>query len=110
MPVATQRKKKPLQVEEKPFVQFSKRMVACILTFWGIIRIWSVVAVWLNPDISTGMANMVRGVDDIATVIVISYTGNSISEKIANGYYRVKMKEAENAAKAEEKENDNSVG
>ena len=109
MPVATQRKKKPQQVEEKPFVQFSKRMVACILTFWGIIRIWSVVAVWLNPDIRTGMANMIRGVDDIATVIVISYTGNSISEKIANGYYRVRMKEVEKAKEEKEKE-DNSVG
>ena len=109
MRVATQRKKKPQPVEDKPFVQFSKKMVSCILTFWGIIRIWSVVAVWLNPDISTGMANMIRGVDDIATVIVISYTGNSISEKIANGYYRVRMKEVEKAKEEKEKE-DNSVG
>ncbi len=108
MRMATQRKKKPQPVEEKPFVQFSKKMVACILTFWGIIRIWSVVSVWLNPEISSGMATMIRGVDDIATVIVISYTGNSISEKIANGYYRVKMKEAEGAAE-KEKEN-SSVG
>lgn len=106
--MATTQKKRKQAAEEKPFVQFSKKMVACILVFWGIIRIWSVVAVWLNPEISSGMVSMVRGVDDIATVIVISYTGNSISEKIANGYYRVKMKEAE--AKKEETEKDNSVG
>lgn len=106
--MATTQKKRKQTAEEKPFVQFSKKMVACILVFWGIIRIWSVVAVWLNPEISSGMVSMVRGVDDIATVIVISYTGNSISEKIANGYYRVKMKEAE--AKKEETEKDNSVG
>ena len=106
--MATTQKKRKQTAEEKPFVQFSKKMVACILVFWGIIRIWSVVAVWLNPEISSGMVSMVRGVDDIATVIVISYTGNSISEKIANGYYRVKMKEAE--AKKEETEKDDSVG
>ena len=106
--MATTQKKRKQTAEEKPFVQFSKKMVACILVFWGVIRIWSVVAVWLNPEISSGMVSMVRGVDDIATVIVISYTGNSISEKIANGYYRVKMKEAE--AKKEETEKDNSVG
>lgn len=77
---------------EKQFVQFSKKMVVGILAFWGIIRMWSVVAVWLNPDISAGMVSMIRGVDDIATVIVLSYTGNSISEKIATGYYQMKMK------------------
>ena len=64
---------------EKQFVQFSKKMVVGILAFWGIIRMWSVVAVWLNPDISAGMVSL-------------SYTGNSISEKIATGYYQMKMK------------------
>ncbi len=94
------RKKRSLT--EKPFVQFSKRMVTAILAFWGIIRLWSVVSVWLNPDISEGMVKIIRGVDDIATVIVISYTGNSISEKIATGYYNMKIKEAEK----DEKESD----
>jgi hypothetical protein len=94
---------------DKPFVQFSKRMVTAILAFWGIIRLWSVVSVWLNPDISEGMVKIIRGVDDIATVIVLSYTGNSISEKIANGYYRMKEKQAENE-KDDKEDEDESVG
>jgi hypothetical protein len=101
------RKKRSLT--EKPFVQFSKRMVTAILAFWGIIRLWSVVSVWLNPDISEGMVKIIRGVDDIATVIVLSYTGNSISEKIANGYYRMKEKQAENE-KDDKEDEDESVG
>ena len=108
--MSTQRKKKP-PVEEKPFVQFSKKMVSAILLFWGIIRIWSVVSVWLRPEISSGMVSMIRGVDDIATVIVLSYTGNSISEKIANGYYGMKKKQIEaEGAKEKEKKADDGLG
>jgi hypothetical protein len=55
------------------------------------------------------MVKIIRGVDDIATVIVLSYTGNSISEKIANGYYRMKEKQAENE-KDDKEDEDESVG
>lgn len=96
-------KKKP---EEKPYVQFSKRMVTAILLFWGIIRLWTVVAVWQNPDSGNPMVRIVQGVDDIATVIVISYTGNSISEKIAKGYYNMRAKELDNEKEEKEKDKD----
>ena len=36
------------------------------------------------------MAIIVRGVDDIAMINVLAYTGNSVSEKIALGYFQMK--------------------
>ena len=95
---------------EKPYVQFSKRLVTAIMLFWGAIRAASVVAVFVTPESGEHMAAIVRGVDDIAMVIVLAYTGNSISEKIALGYFDMRAREAqgekdETDEKEEEAEN-----
>lgn len=95
---------------ERPFVQFSKKMVVGILALWGIIRCWSVVAVWLRPAISEGMVRIIQGVDDIATVIVLSYTGNSISEKIATGYYQMRIRQAGKDQEDDDKEKEQDNG
>lgn len=88
--MATRKKK----AQDKTYVQFSKKLITCTMIFWGIIRAWSVVAVCLNPDAGSTMANIVRGIDDIAMVNVLAYTGNSVSEKIALGYFQMKSKES----------------
>lgn len=81
--------------KEVPFVQFSKKLTTAVMIFWGVIRLWSVVAIWLNPDVGTSMAVIISGVDDIAMGIVLAYTGNSISEKIALGYFKMRSGEKE---------------
>lgn len=81
------------KTQDKQYVQFSKRLITFTMIFWGIIRAWSVVAVCINPDAGATMANIVRGIDDIAMVNVLAYTGNSVSEKIALGYFGMKAKE-----------------
>jgi hypothetical protein len=49
-----------------------------------------VIAVFLNPACGSDMAAIVRGVDDIEMIVVLSYTGNSVSEKVAVGYFESK--------------------
>lgn len=88
--------------KEVPFVQFSKKLITAVMIFWGVIRLWSVVAIWLNPDVGTSMAAIVRGVDDIAMVNVLAYTGNSISEKVALGYFKMRAGEKEEEKTEEE--------
>ncbi len=89
--MATRKKK----TQEKPFVQFSKKLITFVMIFWGLIRITSVISVIINPDSGTTMAAIVRGVDDIAMINVLAYTGNSVSEKIALGYFQMKAGEKE---------------
>ena len=84
-------RKKP----DKNFVQYSKKLTTAVMILWGVIRIFSVVAVWLNPESGVTMAAIVRGVDDIAMVNVLAYTGNSVSEKIALGYFQMRSGEKE---------------
>lgn len=79
--------------KDKQYTQFSKRLITFTMIFWGVIRGFSVVAAWLNPDVGSTMATIVRGIDDIAMVNVLAYTGNSVSEKIALGYFEMKSKE-----------------
>lgn len=102
--MAVKTKKKPA---EKPFIQFSKKLITFVMVFWAIIRLASVVAVIISPESGTSMAAIVRGVDDIAMVNVLAYTGNSISEKVALGYFKMRSGEKEE----EENEDENkSVG
>ena len=98
--MATRKKKQ----SEKPFIQFSKKLIAAVMIFWGLIRIASVVSVIINPDSGVTMAAIVRGVDDIAMVNVLAYTGNSVSEKIALGYFQMR------AGEKEEEKEDESEG
>ena len=72
------------------YVQYSKKITTAISIFWCAIRLFAVIAVFLNPECGTDMAAIVRGVDDIEMVVVLSYTGNSVSEKVAVGYFESK--------------------
>ena len=94
--MATPRKKKT----NNTYVQFSKRLVAAVMIFWGVIRLVSVIAALINPESATHMAAIVAGVDEIAMVNTLAYTGNSVSEKLALGYFEMRK------GKTEEEESD----
>lgn len=99
------RSKRKTSSEQKAYVQFSKKLITAVMIFWGVIRLWSVVALWLKPESGTVMAAIVRGVDDIAMVNVLAYTGNSVSEKIALGYFKMRAgKFASDDSEEDEKE------
>ena len=100
MSARSKRKSKPSS--DKNYVQFSKKLIAAVMIFWGVIRLWSVIALWLNPDSGAAMAAIVRGVDDIAMVNVLAYTGNSVSEKIALGYFQMRSGELSKEDKEDE--------
>lgn len=76
------------------------------MLFWGVIRLASVVAVIISPESGTSMAAIVRGVDDIAMVNVLAYTGNSVSEKLALGYFKMRAGEKEEEDDEKEKESE----
>ena len=90
---------------EREYVQFSKKLITYVMVFWGIIRLTSVIATIINPESGTSMSAIVRGVDDIAMVNVLAYTGNSISEKISLGYFKYKSTETMSELKALSKSN-----
>lgn len=96
---------KKRQSKDKPYVQFSKKLITAVMIFWGVIRLWSVIAIWLNPDSGTTMARIVQGVDDIAMVNVLAYTGNSVSEKIALGYFQMRSGSSQEDSEESEDEN-----
>ena len=91
--------------KEKQFVQYSKKLTSAVMIFWAVIRLWSVIAIWLNPDSGVSMAALVRGVDDIAMVNVLAYTGNSVSEKIALGYFKMRSGEQDEEEEKDEESN-----
>lgn len=104
---ARTKKKSKTSSEEKAYVQFSKKLITAVMIFWGVIRLWSVIALWLKPESGTAMAAIVRGVDDIAMVNVLAYTGNSVSEKIALGYFQMKAGES---AKDDSEDSEKDIG
>lgn len=91
----------------KSYIQYSKRMTTALLIFWAVIRLASVILVAVNSDCGTSMVNIVRGTDDIAMVVVCSYTANSIGEKGITGYFNYKSKEAEKEYEKEFEEDSN---
>lgn len=52
----------------KPHIQFSKKLVAAVMIFWCVVRLFSVIAAFLNPDSAVGMARIIEGVDQIAMI------------------------------------------
>ena len=75
------------------YVQYSKKLVTAIMIVWCVIRVFSVFASFLKPEID--LTGIVRGVDEIAMVNVLAYTGNSVSEKIAIQYFNSRKETTE---------------
>ena len=98
---------------KKVYVQFSKKLITAVMIFWCVVRLWSVIATWLNPEVGSSMVAIVKGIDDIALINVLAYTGNSVSEKIALGYFQMRsnLKETEDEDEDEaEDETDDENG
>ena len=83
------------------YIQYSKKLVTAIMIVWCVIRVFSVLASFLKPEID--LTGIVRGIDEIAMVNVLAYTGNSVSEKIAIQYFQSKRE-----PEKEEDEEDNN--
>jgi hypothetical protein len=75
------------------YEQFSKRLSKWVLIFWAAYRILTLVVAILRPDITAGLAALTNGVDDAAMCVVISYTVNSATEKVAINYFNAKSGE-----------------
>lgn len=88
MAASTRRKKK-----KQEFEQFSKKLSRWVLVFWAVYRILALVAVVIRPDIASGLTALTVGVDDAAMCVVISYTVNSATEKVAVQYFTAKTEE-----------------
>ena len=99
------RRQNKRQKRASPYIQFSKKLIAAVMIFWGLIRAWSVIAVWLNPAVGETMAIIVRGVDEIAMINCLAYTGNSVSEKVALGYFQMRKQELKEEKEEEEPSN-----
>lgn len=95
----------PKKKRNNDYVQFSKKLVAAVMIFWGVIRLVSVVSALINPESATHMAAIVAGVDEIAMVNTLAYTGNSVSEKIALGYFAMRGKASEEDEDEEKQDN-----
>lgn len=80
-----------VQRKTKPMIQFSKKLITAVMIFWCIVRLFSVVAAFINPESAAGMVKIVEGIDQIAMVNCLAYTSNSISEKVALGYFQYKQ-------------------
>ena len=71
----------------KNYEQFSKRLSRCVLIFWGVYRVLTLVVAVIHPDITQGLTALTVGIDDAAMCVVISYTVNSATEKVAINYF-----------------------
>ena len=63
------------------FIQFSKKITAYILAYWGIYRLAELVVVVVRPEIADALVKFSSGVDTVAIAFGSGYTVNSVSEK-----------------------------
>ena len=40
---------------KKVYVQFSKKLITAVMIFWCVVRLWSVIATWLSPEVGSSM-------------------------------------------------------
>lgn len=77
----------------KAYVQYSKKLTTWLSILWCIIRLFSVIAVFVNPSCAIGMEAIIRGIDDVEMVCVCSYCVNSVGEKGITGYFNARAKQ-----------------
>lgn len=74
----------------KNYTQYSKKLTTAIMIYWGLIRLVAFIIVAINQEAGNYLVDLIHGVDDIAMVNVLAYTGNSVSEKVAISYFKTK--------------------
>ena len=73
--------------------RLSKRIARGVLLFWGAYRVFTLgVSIW-RPEIIQGLTALTTGVDDLASVVVVSYLVHSGSENIVGKYFSSKTEE-----------------
>ena len=79
----TPRKRRILSKAElaQGYIQFSKRITAYILLYWGLYRLAQLVVIVIRPEIAEALVKFSSGVDTVAIAFGAGYTCNSISEK-----------------------------
>lgn len=87
---------------QKDYEQFSKRLSKWLLIFWAIYRVFTLAASFARPEVVTGLTALTTGVDDAAMCVVISYTVNSATEKVATKYFAARTVGLANDDKEEE--------
>lgn len=75
---------------KKTYTQYSKKLTTAITIFWCVARLFALVATYINPECGSTINMIIKGLDDIEMIVVLSYTGNSVSEKIATSYFESK--------------------
>lgn len=96
--------------KKKIYTQYSKKLTTAIMIYWGIIRLVAFIIVAINQETGCHLVDLIHGVDDIAMVNVLAYTGNSVSEKVAISYFKTKKylhKSCSDEDEEEDKEEDN---
>ena len=84
------KKKLPTKAEMVvKYIQFSKRMTAFVLIFWAVYRSAQLFVGVLEPSMATALVKLSSGIDTVAIAFGITYTGNSIAEKITNAHKEV---------------------
>lgn len=86
------------------YTQYSKKLATGVMIFWAVVRILAMFIVYIRGDCTDGLIRLVNGVDDIAMVNVLAYTGNSVSEKVASGYFNMKARNMSSCETEEESE------
>ena len=89
---------------QKDYEQFSKKLSKWVLIFWAVYRILTLAVAIIRPDVTQGLTALTTGVDDAAMCVVISYTVNSATEKVAINYFTAKADIAKALGEKDEKE------
>lgn len=71
------------------FIQFSKKITAYILVYWGLYRLAQLIVVVVRPEIADALVKFSSGVDTVAIAFGLAYTTNSIGEKAMNMHQNV---------------------
>ena len=84
--------KKPLPSKAEmviKYVQFSKRITAFVLIFWAVYRSAQLAVGVIEPSIADALVKLSSGIDTVAIAFGITYTGNSIAEKVMNAHKEI---------------------
>ena len=84
------KKKLPSKAEMAvKYIQFSKRLTAFVLIFWAIYRGAQLVVGVIEPSIASALVRLSSGIDTVAIAFGITYTSNSIAEKVTTAHKEI---------------------
>lgn len=78
---------------EKPYVQFSKKVTIAVTACWAGFRLITLLLVAFRPETAEALTAFQKGVDDVMMVAIGFYCGNSVAEKSILGYFGAKQRQ-----------------